>query len=55
LVAGIVEPSRNSGKPSTGDHPCRDTLLTDELADRAILEMYRQGFINVTRIADVVR
>ena len=29
--------------------------LADELADQAIMAMYRRGVINVTRIADVVR
>ena len=33
----------------------RQTELTDELADHAIMEMYRQGIINVQRIPDVLQ
>ena len=33
----------------------RQTALSDERADHAILDLYREGVINVTRIAEVVR
>lgn len=33
----------------------RQTLITDREADHAILDMYRQGIINVQRIPDVVK
>lgn len=32
----------------------QETVLDDGLADQAIMSMYRQGVINVTRIADVL-
>jgi hypothetical protein len=32
----------------------RRTLLTDELADHAIMTMYREGIINVQRIPEVL-
>ena len=31
------------------------TILPDQVADAAIVQMYREGIINVTRIAEVVR
>jgi hypothetical protein len=33
----------------------KHTMLTDERADHAVLNMYREGIINVQRIADVAR
>ncbi len=33
----------------------KDTPVTDGVADQAIMQMYRQGVINLTRIADVLQ
>jgi hypothetical protein len=33
----------------------RSTLLTEQVADHAIMKLYREGVLNLTRIADVAR
>ncbi|WP_425417633.1 DUF932 domain-containing protein [Oricola indica] len=56
LVGELVEPlgDQREAQHRTIDR-YRGTELTPLLADHAMMEMYRQGIINVTRIADVHR
>lgn len=55
IVASIIEPLRQK---RLEQHACFEryqaTPVTDEVADVAIMQLYRQGAINVTRIADVL-
>ena len=55
MVMQIIEPLADQRE---AQHRCfqtyRNTPLSDELADHAIMSMYRDGIINVQRIADVV-
>ena len=55
LIGEIVEPltEQREAQHRTIER-YRHTTLTDQAADHAILGMYREGIINVTRIADVV-
>lgn len=55
LVAEIIEPLGEARKAQaiTFDR-YKATDLTDELVDLSIMQLYRQGAINVTRIADVL-
>jgi hypothetical protein len=54
LVAQIVEPLREIREAQhLRLERYHDTRLTDQFADHAIMEMYRQGVINVQRIAHV--
>lgn len=55
LVAGVVEPLADQRKAQaiTFDR-YRDTRLGQHRVDHAILTLYRQGVINVTRIPDVL-
>lgn len=56
LVADLIEPltEERDSQHRTFQH-YQATALPDRLADAAILGMYREGIINVTRIAEVVR
>jgi len=56
LVAQLVEPlaEQRQRQALTFDR-YKATVLTDELADHVILEMYRQDVINVQRIPDVLK
>lgn len=56
LVAEVVEPLADARElqQRTFDR-YKLTILGDTLADHAIMEMYRQGVINVQRIADVYK
>jgi len=55
MVMQIIEPLADQRE---AQHRCfqayRKTLLTDLVADHAVMEMYRTGIINVQRIADVM-
>lgn len=55
LVAEVVEPLRERRETQlrTFDR-YRKTRLPDELADHAILSLYRQGVINIQRVPDVM-
>lgn len=55
LVAEVVEPLRERRETQlrTFDR-YRQTRLPDELADHAILSLYRQGVINIQRVPDVM-
>jgi hypothetical protein len=55
LVAEVVEPlrERREGQVRTFDR-YRETLLPDEMADHAILSLYRSGVINIQRVPDVL-
>jgi ATP-dependent exoDNAse (exonuclease V) beta subunit len=56
LIGEVVE---GLAAQRDAQHECfsryKATALTDERADHAILDLYRQGVINVTRIAEVIR
>lgn len=55
LVAEVIEPLAEARKAQAITFERYKALpLPDELADSAILTMYRKGIINLTRIADVV-
>lgn len=56
LVAEIIEPlkEQRQAQQLTFDR-YKTTLLTDQSADHAILGMYREGIINVTKIPDVMK
>ena len=56
LVGELVEPlaDQRRAQQLTFDR-YKGTMLDDQRADHAILTMYRQGIINVQRIADVVK
>jgi hypothetical protein len=56
LVGELIEPLalQRDHQARTFDRH-RGTLLTDQQADRAILGLYREGVINVQRIAEVVK
>lgn len=55
LVAEVVEPLRDerATQQLTFDR-YRTTALSDELADHAILSLYRKGVINIQRVPDVL-
>ncbi len=56
LVADVVEPLADARKKQHRTFELyRDTGVTLDQADHAIMEMYRQGVINVQRIADVLK
>jgi hypothetical protein len=54
LVSSVIEPLRLRREEQ---HACferyQQAEIADELADHAIMRMYREGVINLTRIADV--
>lgn len=56
LIGEIIEPltEYRERQQRTIDR-YRTTMLTDESADHGIMQMYRDGIINVQRIADVAR
>jgi hypothetical protein len=56
LIGEIIEPlaEYRERQQRTIDR-YRNTMLTDESADHGIMQMYRDGIINVQRIADVAR
>ena len=56
LVAEVIEPLHDARKAQalTFDR-YKAQSLPDELADQSIMQMYRQGIINVTRIAEVLK
>lgn len=55
LVAEVIEPLGEQRKHQAMQYErYKGTVLTDMMADHAILEMYRREVLNVTRIADVV-
>lgn len=56
LLMEIIEPLalKREAQAKTFDR-YRCTQITDQVADAAILQLYRQGVIGVQRIADVVR
>ena len=56
LVAGVIEPlgeARRAQAETFGRYKALE--LPDSIADQAIMTLYREGVINVTRIADVLR
>ena len=55
LVAEVVEPLRDQrmAQAMMFDNYRRTALLTEQV-DRAIMQLYRRGIINVTRIAEVL-
>jgi len=54
LIAEVVEPLADArDRQQRVFNVYRETQLTPELADHAILEMYRNGVINLQRIGDV--
>ena len=56
LVAEVIEPLHDARKAQALSFDRYKALaLPDELADQSIMQMYRQGIINVTRIADVLK
>jgi len=56
LVAEIIEPLHDARKAQALTFDRYKALpLPDELADQGIMQMYRQGIINVTRIAEVLK
>lgn len=55
LVAEVVEPLRDQReRQERVFNRYRDTRLPAELADHAILSLYRSGVINIQRVPDVV-
>lgn len=56
LVAEVIEPLGEARKAQAIMFDIYKALpLHDELADQAIMTMYRKGIINVTRIGDVLK
>jgi hypothetical protein len=56
LIGELIEPlAIHREKQASTFKRYRDTLLTEQAADHAIMTMYREGVINVTRIADVLK
>ena len=56
LVAEVIEPLHDARKAQALTFDRYKALpLPDELADQSIMQMYRQGVINVTRIAEVLK
>ena len=56
LVAEVIEPLHDARKSQALTFDRYKALpLPDELADQSIMQMYRQGVINVTRIAEVLK
>ena len=56
LVAEVIEPLHDARKAQALTFDRYKALpLPDELADQGIMQMYRQGVINVTRIAEVLK
>ena len=56
LVAEVIEPLHDARKAQALSFDRYKALaLPDELADQSIMQMYRQGIINVTRIAEVLK
>jgi len=56
IVAGVVEPLQEARAEQRRQiERYQATALLDSRADQAIMAMYRQGILNVQRIADVVR
>ena len=56
LVAEVIEPLHDARKAQAQTFDRYKALpLPDELADQSIMQMYRQGIINVTRIAEVLK
>ena len=56
LVAGVIEPlgdARRAQAETFGRYKALE--LPDSIADQAIMTLYREGVINVTRIADVLQ
>jgi hypothetical protein len=55
LVAAVIEPLGEARKAQALTFErFKGTLLSQEWANNAIMEMYRRGAINVTKIADVL-
>lgn len=56
LVAGIVEPLAQKREAQHLQLTrYQETILSDKDADHTILTLYREGVVNVTRIAEVVK
>jgi hypothetical protein len=56
LVAQLVEPlAEQREAQASAFERFNATALTDQTADHAIMTMFREGVINVQRIADLVR
>lgn len=56
LVAAVIEPLGAQRQALALTYARYKSLaLSDDLADQGIMAMYRQGIINLTRIADVLR
>ena len=56
LLMEIIEPLALQRERQAGKfEQYRYAMLTDERADHAILELYRQGVVNLTRVPDVLR
>lgn len=55
LIAQVVEPLRAQREAQHNTFlSYRATPLIEEQVDHAVMQMYRQGIINLTRIADVI-
>lgn len=55
LVAEVIEPLKGKRLLQSESFAAyKDAVLTDGDADRLIMQLYRRGVINVTRIADVL-
>ena len=55
LVAEVIEPLGEARKAQAITFErYKATELTDDIADLAVMQLYRKGAINVTRIADVL-
>lgn len=56
LLAGIIEPLALQREAQHNTFELyKATALTDQTADHAILDLYRQGAINIQRIPDVIQ
>jgi hypothetical protein len=55
IIGEMIEPLALQREQARKFEHYRRAMLTDESADHAIMQMYRDGIINVQRIADVVR
>ena len=56
LIGDLVEPlTEQREQQHRMFERYKATRITDERADHAILDMYRDGVINIQRVADVVR
>jgi hypothetical protein len=56
IIGEMIEPLALHREKQQRTIDCyRQTMLTDERADHAIMQMYRDGIINVQRIAEVAK